>query len=555
MIRVLYFQVSYHRFPGDAEIKKKWIAAIKRDEGPLFQVSKSTKVCSFHFLHTDFFTNVASGHRLLRESAVPSVFPFRKTKPPRKPPRQRTASSAQKSKKSKEQHAPADTDSQPQMEEECPELSSTPDENQLPLQEVSAGNENLPQRRTSAGHCECEKIISELEAQLAATKDSESKVRAELDSSERQLAAQATELSLARSELTSAQTKVVNLCDRLKAKSQELNMLRDELVSAQRCLEKLKGDYAPFGIEKFQHSNKDIQFYTGLPNYGSFVDLLEFLDPGEGGKNIIRHHSSHQHEDYRGRPQKVSVSNQLFMVLVKIHLGVFHQHLGHLFSVSVSTVSRIFSVWVDFMYLQLTELPLWLSRRAIDEAMPLSFLEKYPSTRVLLDATEVRCEVPSSFVTQSSVYSYYKSTHTLKALIGVSPNGLITFVFELFTGSTSDRECVVRSGFLEQEFCVGDSIMADKGFCIDDLVEEIGVGLNIPPFLRCDQFTAEQTQETQDIAALWIPVERRIQRIKCFHIFDRPIPTSLAPLANQIWAICAILSNLQSPLIQESEAS
>uniref|UniRef100_A0A0K8RLC7 THAP-type domain-containing protein n=1 Tax=Ixodes ricinus TaxID=34613 RepID=A0A0K8RLC7_IXORI len=115
-------KVSYHRFPGDAEIKKKWIAAIKRDEGPLFQVSKSTKVCSFHFLHTDFFTNVASGHRLLRESAVPSVFPFRKTKPPRKPPRQRTASSAQKSKKSKEQHVPADADSQPQMEEECPEF-------------------------------------------------------------------------------------------------------------------------------------------------------------------------------------------------------------------------------------------------------------------------------------------------------------------------------------------------------------------------------------------------------------------------------------------------
>lgn len=247
---------------------------------------------------------------------MPSVFPFRKTKPPRKPPRQRTASSAQKSKESKEQHAPADADSQPPMKEECPELSSTPDENQPPLQEGFAGNENLPQRRTSAGHCECDKIISELEAQLAATKDSESKVRAELDSSERQLAAQATELSLARSELTSAQTKVANLRDRLKAKSQELNMLRDELVSARRCLEKLKGDYAPFGIEKFQRSNEDIQFYTGLPNYGSFVDLLEFLDPGEGGKNVVRHHSSHQHEDYGGRPQKMSVSNQLFMVLV-----------------------------------------------------------------------------------------------------------------------------------------------------------------------------------------------------------------------------------------------
>ncbi|KAH7977674.1 hypothetical protein HPB49_003161 [Dermacentor silvarum] len=182
--------------------------------------------------------------------------------------------------------------------------------------------------------------------------------------------------------------------------------------------------------------------------------------------------------------------------------------------------------------------------------MPLAFVGKYQSTRVLLDATEIRCEVPSSFVTQSGLYSHYKSTHKLKGLIGVSPDGLITFVSELFTGSTSDRECVRRSGFLDLDFDIGDSVMADKGFRIDDLVEEIGVELKIPPFLRRDQFTIEQTQET---AALRIHVERRIQRIKCFHLFDRPIPISLAPMANQMWTICAILSNFQSPIIHDTE--
>ncbi|KAL1473464.1 hypothetical protein MTO96_022067 [Rhipicephalus appendiculatus] len=97
--------------------------------------------------------------------------------------------------------------------------------------------------------------------------------------------------------------------------------------------------------------------------------------------------------------------------------------------------------------------------------------------------------------------------------------------------------------------------MADKGFQVDDLVEEIGVDLNIPPFLRRDRFTVEETQETKEIAALRIHVERRIQRIKCFHIFDRPIPISLVPMANQLWTICAILSNFQSPIIQDTEAS
>lgn len=152
--------------------------------------------------------------------------------------------------------------------------------------------------------------------------------------------------------------------------------------------------------------------------------------------------------------------------------------------------------------------------------MPLAFV-KYPSTRVLLDGTEIRCEVPSSFVTQSSLYSHYKSTHTFKGLVEVSPHGYVTVVSELFTGCTSDRECVIRSGFLELEFDEGDSIMADKGFRIEDLAGEIGVKVNIPPFLRRDQFTAE---ETPDIAALRIHVERRIQRISAFIDLITPFP-------------------------------
>lgn len=94
----------------------------------------------------------------------------------------------------------------------------------------------------------------------------------------------------------------------------------------------------------------------------------------------------------------------------------------------MSTVSRIFSVWVDFIYLQLRTLTLWLSQKAIDEAMPQAFVEEYASTHVLLDATEIRCEVPSSFVTQSGLYSHYKSTHTFKGLVRVAPHGYVTFL-------------------------------------------------------------------------------------------------------------------------------
>lgn len=78
---------------------------------------------------------------------------------------------------------------------------------------------------------------------------------------------------------------------------------------------------------------------------------------------------------------------------------------------------------------------------------------------------------------QSQGYSNYKSTNTLKSLVGVDPKGGFMFVSQLYTGSKSDKQIVTRSGFLDllsskkevSEVDDGDSIMADKGFDIEDL--------------------------------------------------------------------------------------
>ncbi|KAH9374676.1 hypothetical protein HPB48_009228 [Haemaphysalis longicornis] len=85
--------------------------------------------------------------------------------------------------------------------------------------------------------------------------------------------------------------------------------------------------------------------------------------------------------------------------------------------------------------------------------------------------------------------------------------------------------------------------MADKGFRIDYLVDEIRPKLNIPPFLRRELFTAEGTQETQGITAHRIHVERRIQCIRWYHTLalrslnlhvlqmKQPIQTQMLPHA------------------------
>ncbi|XP_064469826.1 uncharacterized protein LOC135384560 [Ornithodoros turicata] len=254
----------------------------------------------------------------------------------------------------------------------------------------------------------------------------------------------------------------------------------------------------PFCIEKFRGSNEDFEFNTGLPNYATFCALLEYLGPGENAENIVQWNCEESQEtgasETRGRPQKLSTENQLFLVLVKLRLGLFHQHVAHLFC-----VSKTFITWINFMYVQLGQHPLWQSRETVDCTMPDAFKDRYPTTRVIIDATEVICEAPSSFVMQSRTYSNYKSTNTFKGLIGIAPSGVVTFVSELFTGSMYDWEYTVRSGFLQMDFAENDSMMTDKGFKIADLLEPRNVHLNIPPFLRQGQFSEVEVLETQDI--------------------------------------------------------
>lgn len=107
---------------------------------------------------------------------------------------------------------------------------------------------------------------------------------------------------------------------------------------------------------------------------------------------------------------------------------------------------------------------------------------------------------------------------------------------ELFPGRVSDREIVSRCGILNPMFWdKNDEIIADKGFTIRDLLDQVGVKLNIPIFVENNaQFSAEQVIVNQRIASLRIHVERYINRIKNFRILDRPLPLTMHGSANQI---------------------
>lgn len=201
------------------------------------------------------------------------------------------------------------------------------------------------------------------------------------------------------------------------------------------------------------------------------------------------------------------------------------------------------------MYLKFVQINMWPSRTVIDNTMPEAFKAKYSPTRVIIDCTEVRCQMPSSLQLNGELFSNYKNHTTPEGLISISPGSAMVFVSELYTGSISVREIVVRSGFLDS-FDDKDLVMADKGFTIDDLMLPLGVQVKLPPFLGgSDQMTAEDVVATQEIASLCIHVERAINKIKNFHIWDGVVPLHQIGLANQMWAVCAFLCNIQPNII------
>ena len=181
--------------------------------------------------------------------------------------------------------------------------------------------------------------------------------------------------------------------------------------------------------------------------------------------------------------------------------------------------------------------------------MPDSMKEKFPNVHIILDCTEIFVESPSTLQLHKMFYSDYKSHVTLKILLGIMPGGGFTFVSSCF--GISDRDICIKSELLTKELWnKGDAVMVDRGFTIGDLLERLEVELIMPSFLAGrDQLRTEETILSQQIAAERIHVGSMIQRFKNFRIFDSSIPITVFGQINEIVTVCALLCNMQDPII------
>ena len=214
----------------------------------------------------------------------------------------------------------------------------------------------------------------------------------------------------------------------------ELEKLREELTVLRKENSLLKKNL--FRFENL--SDTEVIQYTTLTK-GSFLCLHSFIE-------------RFQPLEYWTGCQVVSISSkdQLLIFLTKAKLDFPFFVLAREYSTTRTTITNVF---FTYMY-------------ALNEILFRGLMDTVPSTnknqasqpdtfgnflncRVIIDCTEFRITTPRQDLNAAvASYSNYKHNLTGKFLVGVAPNGTITYVSDGFPGNTSDKVITERSGIL-----------------------------------------------------------------------------------------------------------
>ncbi len=176
-------------------------------------------------------------------------------------------------------------------------------------------------------------------------------------------------------------------------------------------------------IQKLSKKPKVFQRLTGLtPN--EFQKLLKKLKPlyreAEAGKVDI---TSRKRKVGGGRKRKLTLNQNLFLLLVYYRTYVNHIFIGMIDGIDDSNVGRYFAK-IDYLLARIFRVPEKKVKMSEDEILEL-----------IIDATEQEIEKRSG-----SGYSGKKKRNTIKTQIAVNPDGKIKSVSKTVKGNMHDKK-------------------------------------------------------------------------------------------------------------------
>ncbi|XP_047042274.1 uncharacterized protein LOC124646216 isoform X1 [Helicoverpa zea] len=191
--------------------------------------------------------------------------------------------------------------------------------------------------------------------------------------------------------------------------------------------------------------------------------------------------------------------------------------------------------------------------KQIKENLPLVFKIRYSDVQMIIDCFEIQISKPSNPLKQAQTWSQYKSSNTVKYLIGCTPNGFISFISKGYGGRISDKAIVAKSDLINV-LKPNAVILADRGFKeIETQLNARNIKLLRPPsvYTGTKQTTREALQ-SKVIASLRVHIERVIRRVREYTLLKphSVVNYKYVPYLDEIVLIVCGLINLQGEIIK-----
>ncbi|XP_070831341.1 uncharacterized protein [Chaetodon trifascialis] len=285
----------------------------------------------------------------------------------------------------------------------------------------------------------------------------------------------------------------INFDDILKALKKENQSLRESVEKMSLSESSLKND-----AEK-------VKFYTGLPNYFVLETVMWLLAPHmDGMKNV-----------------KLSKFQQLLLTLMRLRLDLRNQDLAYRFGVKVGTVTRTVHQMVSIMSSTLVPTAVfWPSRAELRKNLPAALRTSHPDCAVIVDCFTVPFEEPVSRGNQQqqqqrvvpSCQGAGTSYNVLKYLIGVAPQGVVTFVSRGVLGNVSDKSLAEGCGLL-CKLLPGDVVLASRDLDIADSVAARGALFKIAGSYQREVYGSSEGALPADTSSETASVQRHVDRV------------------------------------------
>jgi hypothetical protein len=199
--------------------------------------------------------------------------------------------------------------------------------------------------------------------------------------------------------------------------------------------------------------------WTGLLSFKS----LEILE------RIVTHI-----EKKRNITLKLPVEDRIVLTLMVIRHNIQFNMLAVLFNRSSVTISSNFRSTIVTLSEALSSIIYWPPNEENKASMPIYFMSFFEDTKIVLDCTECKIPLLKCLKCRLASYSHYKSNHTVKYLIGVTPCGTICYVSPGYPGRASDKFIFNNEKVIDLLNPDTDAVMTDKGFAIEKELEAKG---------------------------------------------------------------------------------